>query len=150
MKSFNDLCKLAEQFSPEEYTAIVSDKAAAIIPALRALTDDPDEATTMFASFIMASVYADGKLDEAEYELLLPMLELVFGEGFDYESAKKLVKAFKPEGKELKKAVDYLVDFIGLLSEDLKNDIVILCLLVCAVDGKITAKEKSYIKQLVR
>ncbi len=150
MKPFRELCKIVEQLSPEEYTAIVTEKTAKIMPALHAVTNDFDSALGMFAAFIMASVYSDGKLDEAEYELLLPVMKPLFGEDFDYASAKAVVKAFKPEGRELKMLVDRLVDLLGLLSDDLKDDIVILCLLVCAIDGKVTAKEKNYIKQLIR
>ncbi len=150
MKPFNELCKIAEQLNSDEYTAIVIEKTSNIMPALRAVTDDPDSALEMLAAFIMASVYADGKLDEAEYELLLPVMKPLFGDDFDYESAKAVVKAFKPEGKELKQLVDRLVDLLGLLSDELKDDIVILCLLICAIDGKVTTKEKNYIKQLIR
>lgn len=150
MKPFNELCKIAERLSPEEYAAVILEKTHKIVPALHALTQDPAEVTGMLVAFLTASVYADGKLDESEYGLIYPFLTLAFGEDVDYSSAKAVVKAFKPEGKELKELVDRLVDFLGMLSEDLKDDIVVLCLLICAVDGKVSAKEKNYIKQLLR
>ena len=99
---------------------------------------------------MIASVYADGKLDESEYLLLMPALKLFFGDDFDYGSAKALVKAFRPEGRELKKVVDDMVDLLGGLSDELKEDIITVCLLICAVDGKISLREKKYIKQLIR
>lgn len=150
MNEFNKLCKEVENLNPLDYAAIIVEKTAKIMPALRILTDDPAESVGVFASFLIASVYADGKLDEAEYLLILPALKLCFGEDFDYESAKAVVKAFKPEGKELKKVVDGVVDLLGMISEDLKDDVIILCLLICAIDGKITLKEKNFIKQLIR
>lgn len=149
MKEFDRLCKIAEELEPVEYASVIADKALKIIPALNEITEDPVHTSAMLASFLIASVYADGKLDESEYLLLLPMLRLFFGADFDYEDAKKAVKAFRPEGKELKETVDYLVDVLGEISEELKDDIVIVCLLICAIDGKITRKEKNYIKQLI-
>ncbi|MCM1295420.1 MAG: TerB family tellurite resistance protein [Muribaculaceae bacterium] len=148
--NFNQLCKEVESLNPLEYAAIIADKTLKIVPALHALTQDYIETAGMFASFLMASVYADGKLDEAEYVLLLPALRILFGEDIDYDAAKAVARYFKPEGRELKKAVNYLVDILGELSEDLKADIITVCLLICAVDGKISFKEKNYIKQLIK
>ncbi len=148
--NFNQLCKEVESLNPLEYAAIIAEKTVKIVPALHELTEDYEETAGMFAAFLMASVYADGKLDESEYLLLLPSLRLLFGEDIDYEAAKDLARCFKPEGKELKKAVNSLVDILGELSEELKADIITVCLLICAVDGKVSLREKNYIKQLIR
>lgn len=56
----------------------------------------------------------------------------------------------RQEQREMKKVVDEMVDVLGILSDDLKNDIVLVCMLICAVDGKISLKEKSWIKQLLK
>lgn len=148
--TFNQLCKEAESLDPLEYATVIAAKTAKIVPALHSLTGDYLETAGMFASFLMASVYADGKLDESEYLMLLPSLRLLFGDDIDYESAKALARVFKPESRELKKAVNDLVDILGEMSEELKDDIITVCLLICAVDGKITLREKDYIKQLIR
>ena len=150
MSDFDKICNIVENLDPLEYATVATVKAAKIIPALHNISDSKIDAVGMFASFLIASVYADGKLDEAEYLVMMPMLKLCFGEDFDYEEAKALVRAFKPEGRELKKVVNYLVDIIGEFDEELKDDIITLSLLICALDGKITAKEKRYIKQLIR
>lgn len=149
MKNFNELCKIAEGLNPVEYAALVTEKSVKILPALNAITGDVGETAGLFASFLMASIYADGKLDENEYVLMLPMLKLLFGNDFDYDAAKALAKVFRPEGKELKKAVHEIVDMLGLVDGDLKDDIILVSLLICAVDGKITLKEKNYIRQLM-
>ncbi|MDE7329635.1 MAG: hypothetical protein K2N30_00860, partial [Clostridia bacterium] len=106
MKSFNELCKIAEELNPAEYAAIVTEKSLKILPALNRITGSITETAGLFASFLTASIYADGKLDEAEYELMLPMLKLVFGNQFDYDAAKALARTFRPEGREIKRAVN--------------------------------------------
>ena len=55
-----------------------------------------------------------------------------------------------PEQRELKKSVDEMVDVLGLLSDDLKDDIITVCLLICAVDGKVSLRERNWIKQLIK
>lgn len=150
MNDFDKLCKTVEQLNPLEYGAVIAEKTAKIIPALNDVCDDPHDAAMLLASFMIASVYADGKLDESEYLLMLPMLRYFFGADFDYGKAKKTAACFKPEGAELKKAVNGIIDILGLVSESLKSDIITVCLLICAVDGKVSFKEKQYIRQLIK
>lgn len=148
--NFNDLCKTVESLDTAEYAAVIATKAAKVIPALRKIGDSKTDCVAMLAMFLTASVYADGKLDEAEYLLLMPALKLTFGADFDFGQAKALVRAFKPEGREIKKLTNDIIDLIGSVDEELKGDLIILCLLVCAIDGKISLREKRYIKQLIR
>ena len=42
-----------------------------------------------------------------------------------------------------------MVDLIGFFSEEMKADIIIVIMLICAVDGKISSKEKKWIKALI-
>ena len=150
MKDFNELCRSVEELSPLEYAAVLGRTSLKIMPAIRAFSEDGRTCAEVLAAFVIASVYADGKLDESEYLLMAPLLKAFFGEDFDFEDAKKLAKEWRKEGRAVKKEVDYLVDFLGTLSEELKADIIFVCLLICAVDGKVSLKEKAYIKQLMR
>lgn len=150
MKDFNELCRSVEELSPLEYAAVLGRTSLKIMPAIRAFSEDGKDVRGSAAAFVIASVYADGKLDESEYLLMAPLLKAFFGEDFDFEDAKKLAKEWRKEGRAVKKEVDYLVDFLGTLSEELKGDIIFACLLMCAVDGKVSLKEKSYIRQLMR
>lgn len=150
MKDFNELCRSVEELSPLEYAAVLGRTSLKIMPAIRAFSEDGRTCAEVLAAFIIASVYADGKLDESEYLLMAPLLKAFFGEDFDFEDAKKLAKEWRKEGRAVKKEVDYLVDFLGTLSEELKGDIIFACLLMCAVDGKVSLKEKAYIRQLMR
>ena len=150
MKDFNELCRSVEELSPLEYAAVLGRTSLKIMPAIRAFSEDGRTCAEVLAAFVIASVYADGKLDESEYLLMAPLLKAFFGEDFDFEDAKKLAKEWRKEGRAVKKEVDYLVDFLGTLSEELKGDIIFACLLMCAVNGKVSLKEKSYIRQLMR
>ena len=150
MNDFNELCRSVEELSPLEYAAVLGRTSLKIMPAIRAFSEDGRTCAEVLAAFVIASVYADGKLDESEYLLMAPLLKAFFGEDFDFEDAKKLAKEWRKEGRAVKKEVDYLVDFLGTLSEELKGDIIFACLLMCAVDGKVSLKEKSYIRQLMR
>lgn len=48
--------------------------------------EDKIDASTIFATFIIGSIVADGKIDEEKYTFLYPMLYTFFGDTVDYES----------------------------------------------------------------
>ena len=132
------------------YVALLGIKSKRILPVLIDITQDGETGVEIFASFIIGAIAADGRLSETEYELLSPLLHAFFGEELDYETCKKAFRKMAPEQRELKKSVDEMVDVLGLLSDDLKDDIITVCLLICAVDGKVSLRERNWIKQLIK
>lgn len=150
MKDFDKLCKEFEQLDPVDYAATLALKSAKIIPALNAVSGDGLGGVEMLADFVLCSIVADGKLSEEEFILMKPMMDIFFGEDFDYADCKETVKLLRRDAKAFKRYLDGVVDLLGELSEDLKDDIIIVCLLICAVDGKVSLKEKNWIKQLIR
>ena len=135
---------------PLTYTAILAEKSLKIIPALAVIQQSGVDAVVEYATFILGAMAADGRLSEEEYLVCEPLLKAFFGESIDYTTCKTLVKMLRSETRALKKSVDNMVDIFGLVSEELKADIILVCMMICAIDGKISLKEKMWIKQLIR
>ena len=150
MTNFDALCKAAEDIPADIYRDVLREKARIVLPALEEAAGSRERAETIFAAFIIASVYADGTLDEAEYMLLLPHLREAFGEGFGFDEVKAVIETSKKEEKAVIDFADALCDWFGVLSEELKDELVLLSLLICAVDGKVSKKERKYIRRLIR
>lgn len=150
MTDFDKLCKDFEQLDVVSYTTLLLDRSQRILPALAAITQDGESGIEIFRTFILGAIIADGRLSEEEYALIYPHLHDFFGDSLNYEDAKKAFKQMRQEQREMKKVVDEMVDVLGILSDDLKDDIILVCMLICAVDGKISLKEKSWIKQLLK
>lgn len=150
MREFNKLCKVVEDMDPATYREVIVSKSADVVKGLATLVDDPAAAVATFMDIVFCSIASDGKLDEHEFLIVKPVIDAVLGRDSTFEDA---TKAFSMAGldkpKEYKEAVDRMVDSIGLFSPELKEDIVIVCLLVCAVDGKVSFKEKRFIKKLI-
>ncbi len=149
MSDFNKLCKEFEQIDATTYRALLAEKSLKVLPALMAITEDGLSGAEIFATFIMGAIAADGKLSEEECLLVYPLLSLFFCDSVNYEDCKKAVRSLRKEGNELKKIVDEMVDVIGLVSDDLKDDIIIVIMLITAIDGKISLREKNWIKKLI-
>ena len=151
MFEFNKLCKAFEEMDPRTFTAIIAEKSAMIIAALTAITKDGMDGMKIYTNFILCSIAADGKLAEEEYVILRPAFEALVGKEVTYEDAIAIFKeAGLDKSKDYKNVVDEMVDILGMISLDLKRDIIIVCMMICVVDGKISRKEKKWIKQLMR
>ena len=149
MSDFDTLCKQLEQMDPTTFSDIFSKKSDDVIKSLVALTADGTDGVTAYLQFILASVAADGVLSKPEFLLLKPMFDKMAEKDVSYEEGVEIFKGLgldKPEA--YKNIIDTMVDIIGLVDEDMKDDIILLCLLVCAIDGEITKEEKDWIKQL--
>ncbi len=150
MSDFDNLCKQLEEMDPETFVQIFNQKSVDVLNALMDLSADGKDGVTAYMQFILASVAADGKLTSEEFVLLKPMFDRTAEKDVSYEEGVAIFKEWgldKPEA--MKTVVDTMVDIIGLVDEDLKDDIVLLCLLVCAIDGEVSQEEKDWIKQLV-
>ena len=134
MKEFSKLCKEFEEMDVLSYSMILGKKALKVIPTLSAITDDGLNGVTIFATFVMGAIAADGRLSEEEYMICYPLLYAFFGDEVNYDECKKAVRLLKPEQ----------------LSDELKEDIIIICMLICSIDGKISLKEKNWIKKLLK
>lgn len=150
MNEFRKLCEAFEQMDPETFGEIISVKSKSIIGALSALTHSGVDGVTAYLNFILCAIAADGKLAQEEYELLQPLLETLLDKPVSYQDAKVIFSAAgldRPQG--YKDAVDAMVDLLGLVSVELKADIIMVCMMICGIDGKISRKEKKWIKQLM-
>ena len=150
MSCFNMLCEVLERLDDDTYNVLMEEKSSRIIPALMDITSDGLTGVQVYVDFVICAVAADGKLTEAEYQLIKPILDLSLEKDVGYGDAQKFFYdngLDKPEG--YKQAMDAIADMLGLVSGDLKDDIVLLCMLVCAVDGEMSDEEREWIQQII-
>lgn len=150
MTNFDTLCQVFEEMDNDTYNDLINQKSADVLRALIDITEDEMDGVSIFADFVMCAVAADGKLSEEEFLFLKPSLDLILGKDATYGDAQKI---FYDNGldkpKDYKRAMDHMVDVIGEVNPALKDDIVLLCLMICAVDGRVSEKEKRWIRNLI-
>ena len=120
MSCFNLLCEVLERLDDDTYNALMEEKSSKIIPALMDITSD---GLTGVQVYVADVGYGDAQ-------------KFFYDNGLD-----------KPEG--YKQSMDAIVDLLGLVSEELKDDIVLLCMLVCAVDGEMSDEERAWVQKLI-
>lgn len=150
MFEFKKLCDAYENLTWTEKGLMLTEKSVKIMAKLHLLDIEDIDPVETLVGFIIGSVAADGKINEQEYLLIYPALVQAFGRDFDFASVKE---GFKKDTAGRKAIADYtenMLAILDLLDEDLKNDVITLCLCVTAIDGKVSQKEKKYIKRLCR
>lgn len=136
-----------EKLSAGERGLFLAERSAAILAGLREISVPGVEPVTVLARFLVGSAAADGRINEKEYLMIYPALVRTFGEDFDFASIKG---AFRHE-RARKPLADYVEEMrrvFDALDEALQWDVVILCLCVVSVDGKVAPREKRYIRRL--
>ncbi len=149
MFEFNKVIKDYEKLGAIERGVILTGKSVKILASLAALDVDGIDPVETLAAFVIGSVAADGKLHEKEYLLIYPALLKVFGPDFDYDGIKKMFETDKDGRKLIKKYTSELIRVLESVDEELYEDVVILCLCILTIDGKLSLKERLYVKNLI-
>ena len=149
MFEFQSLCNKVEALSPDERGALIAEKSVAVVRGLRAL-NLPIDPIEILASFVIGSVMSDGSISEKDYLNIHPDIEKAFGDLCDIAGIERTFKVSRDVRKEIERDTTELLAVLGEADEALGMDIVLLCLLVTSVDGKVSMREKRYIKQLCK
>ena len=149
MKSLNELCNEVEALDPITYDRIFQEKSIEVVSKLLKIKSSEEEVLQDLYIIILASTMADGKVTMEEYLPSQKLFKSFFGETITFEKINKYLKSMKKETNELKDLADKIVDGYGELDSGLKTDICFICLLICAVDGDISIKERKWLKKLL-
>ena len=149
MFEFKKLCNSLEELNPIERGVILAEKSVSVIKGLSGLNIPLDPVKTL-VTFIIGSVVSDNSINEKDYLYIYPSFVKAFGNDFDFISAKQAIGLAKDIKKEITKYTKEMISIINVCDEELATDIISLCLLITSVDGKISLKEKRYIRQLCK
>lgn len=150
MFEFEKMCREYEKLSVLERGVLLTENSVAILAKLKLLRLPDTDPVQTLAGFILGSVVADGRVNEQEYLLMYPALIKVFGNDFDFESVKK---SFRQDRKGRSAVRQYAADmlaFLSLADDSLRQDVIGLCLCTVTEDGRISFRERKYIRKLCK
>lgn len=148
MFEYIEKCKKFEKLSTFERFALLANKSFIITNKLSELGINVNDSLSLIATFILGSIVSDGEVNEKEFLLMYPALLRTFGDNFDFDSIKE---AFQNDFKTRNELKNYLKDILSLLnsvSNELKEDIIDICFAIVTIDGKLSLKERIYMKRL--
>ncbi len=148
MFEYIEKCKKFEKLSTFERFALLANKSLIITNKLSELGLNVNESLSLIATFILGSIVSDGEVNEKEFLLMYPALLRTFGDNFDFDSIKE---AFQNDFKTRNELKNYLKDILSLLnsvSNELKEDIIDICFAIVTIDGKLSLKERIYMRKL--
>ncbi len=148
MFEFQKLCNEVEALDPAHRAALIAEKAVSVIAGVHALGIDGIDPVETLAAFVIGSVVSDGVVSEKDLLGIEPSLVKAFGEACDLYGIEHSFKVSKDVKKEIANYTQAVHSIVWAADEQLAADIVLLCLLLTSVDGKVSLKEKRYVKQL--
>ncbi len=149
MFDFKKICTTVENLSDEDRAALIIREGKRVYDGLSDIPFTAYNPFSALAAFIMGAIVSDGKIDENEYAMILPSLQKAFGKDVDYETLKTALKSGRAT-EQINEYVNVLMKIVVSKNEDLVSDIVTLCLLVVSIDGKVSPKERRYIRKLCK
>lgn len=148
MFEFKKLCDSFEEMSTIERSLFLAEKSATVLAKLSLLCVPEIDPVSVLAGFLIGSAAVDGKINEKEYLMIYPSLVRIFGDSFDYNSVKKTFGASKTERSMITVYTKEMIDILDKSDDSLKEDIFILCLCAVSIDGKVSPREKRYIRRI--
>lgn len=148
MFEYIEKCKKFEKLSTFDRFALLANKSFIITNKLSELGLNVNDSLSLIATFILGSIVNDGEVNEKEFLLMYPALLRTFGDNFDFDSIKE---AFQNDFKTRNELKNYLKDILSLLnsvSNELKEDIIDICFAIVTIDGKLSLKERIYMRKL--
>lgn len=137
-----------EKLSAVERRHLLEEKSIAVLEELHSLRIPGLVPEDILAGFMIGSVVADGKIKESEYLLIYPALVRTFGADYDFITVKRSFLKNRDGIKIIETYTDQMLTILRFSDENLKQDVITLCLCVMSVDGKISLKEKRYLRTL--
>lgn len=149
MTDFEILCKQFESLDPASYSSVFEEKSIRVVKALEEISEEGETSLDVFKLFVIEAVTSDGKLEKEEFELIRPALETMTGKDLHYKDVKARFEERKKENEDDRHVIQQMRDILDKVDDDLKNDIILVIMMICAVDGEISFKEKLWIKEVV-
>lgn len=151
MLEFKKLCNEVEKLDPLSRGILLAEKSIAVVRGIKKLDPPVDlDPVLTLATFIIGSVVSDGSIDEKAYLYIYPSLVKAFGKDFDFDAVKRTFRTAENVDKEISDRTRELMSIISQCDEILAADVITLCLAAVSVDGKISLKEKRYVKRLLK
>lgn len=150
MFELKKLCNSYENMTPLEKGKLLTEKSAKVLVALKVLDIPGVNPIDTLAAFIIGAIVSDGVINEKEYLFMYPALIKTFGDDFDFTRIKKSFEKDKQGRQMIKDYTQDMMMIFSFISESLKEDIIALCLCILSIDGKISLKEKIYIRKLIK
>ena len=145
MKDLKTLYKTVEKMPKAELFIKIQESSLEIIPTLQAISGEDKDSVMLYCLFLHTVLALDGRLADEEYASVAPLCKAMFGETFNYEACKAQVRKFS-DNKEIQ---DQMIMLIRGLPEEIAYEMLFVVIAICAIDGKVSKRERDFIEKIV-
>ena len=152
MRDFEKFCKQLEKMSYDDLLKFAGEKYGSCLRALAQVTDgDVKKASAALTICAMAAASVDGKFAEGEYYHIAGLINATAGtEETSYEEAKALIEKTVPMKDSGSDFVETIYLTIAKVDVDAAVDLIFFLAAICAADGDVCWKERSWLKKIYK
>ena len=113
-------------------------------------SDNPEEATLALGVLTYAAILADDRISDEELMLLYKGIQVTLNGEVDWDECQMIAANALNNKADIKDgAKEFAQNYLSMWRDNDKEDVIMLCIALCAVDGVISEKEKTWLKELV-
>ena len=112
--------------------------------------DDYEEATKAIGVLTYAAIIADDRISDDELLLIYAGLKITLGDRIDLDECKRIAAETLINRDTYKSAAKHFAEvYLSLWDDKDKEDVINLCIALCAMDGVVSPLEVKWLKELV-
>ena len=141
-----------------EYNAFSeADKAVALGKyTMKAITscvmyeDNPEEATLALGILTYAAILADDRISDEELMLMYRGMQVSLNGEVDWDECQMIAANILNNKADFRAGAEkFAGNYLSMWKDNDKEDVIMLCIALCAIDGVISEKEKIWLDELV-
>ncbi|MCH5156262.1 MAG: hypothetical protein J1G02_00110 [Clostridiales bacterium] len=150
MKSIEQFIEDYNNLSPEERSLAFSKYTMQSMSSFVKSAEDFEEATYALGVLTCAAILADDRISDEELLILYAGLKISLGTKADIEESKKLAAEILQDKNDYKDSAKIVAEkYLSVWNDNDKENVIMLCIALCAIDGVVSPKEILWLKELI-
>lgn len=150
MKTVEQLVAEYANLSPEERMLALNKYTMKAVGSCLKYEDDYQEATNAIGILTYAAIIADDRISDNELLLIYTGLKVTLGDSIDLDECKRIAAETLGNKSNIRLAAKDIAErYLSLWSDSDKEDVIRLCIALCAIDSVISPLEIKWLKELV-
>ena len=142
-QKWHEVCKL----DPSSYLSIFQFKSDMIIFTTRDTYVDDINGLTLYVKLLFQTLNFNYAFNKEVYDKYKDLLSAAIGYEISFEEAERLASNGRRENRELNEFVDDVKRMFRKIPNEIKEDIILLCLILGCVDKRPSYKVRTFLNR---
>ena len=142
-KKWHELCNI----SPESYLPVFKFKSEMIVIVTRDTWVDDLNGLSLYIKLLFQTLNFNYAFSREVYEQYKDLLSVAVGYEISFEESERIASLARRENRELNEFVENVNRMFRKIPEDIKEDIITICLLLGSINQRPTYKVRTFLSR---